>query len=606
MTADGVGDESILRTLRSGLRAAPALRQGLTTTVLLAAIGATGRIVVPVLVQQSIDSGATTKDLNVNRIAVLSGFAVAWLLVASLCQRTAVWRLGQRSEAALLDIRIRLFDRIHRIGIEEHNDEKRGALVARVTSDVETLSQFFSWGALAYLLNGTLMLVVAVVMLVYDWLLAVVVIVVAAPLILVLRLVQGRLVAAYERTRTANAELLATTAEIVTGAETIRSYGAGEVFAQRVRAAARRKTRDQVRASFMGSLLFPSGEVFGILAISAVVVIGWEIGPSNGFTAGALVGFIFLTYRFLEPVAELSEVIDQTQTAVAGLRRVLGLLAIPDTPAPSSSPRPLPEGPLDICFHEVSFVYRPRIGEESSVVPAVTSVDLCIPFGTTVAVVGATGSGKSTLGRLLARFVDPTHGEISLGGVPLRDVANDDLRRRLVVLPQEPFLFEGTIADNLEFARPGARENEMLAVVEDLGMTPWLEGLDIGLNTEVGPRGTRLSAGERQLVALLRASLVDPDVLVLDEATSSVDALTEVRLQQAMERIARGRTTIAIAHRLSTALRADRILVMKDSRIVQDGTHADLVAQPGEYRSLYDAWQQSTDSSAINRTSGKG
>lgn len=596
-------DRSVWATVRAGLRAAPALRSGLVLTLVLALVGASGRIVIPVLVQQAIDSGTTTEglvsnrasNLDLGRITMLSGIGTIWLLVAALCQRSAVWRLGQRSESALVDLRIRLFGRIHRIGIEDHNDEKRGALVARVTSDVETLSQFFSWGALAFLLNGSLMAIVSTAMLVYNWRLAIVVFVVAAPLVLVLRLVQVRLVEAYERTRSANAELLAATSELVTGADTIRAYGAGPEFARRARAAADRKAREQVRASFMGSLLFPSGELFGILAISAIVVLGWQMGPATGLTAGSLIGFIFLTYRFLEPVAELSEVIDQTQTAVAGLRRVLGVLAIPETPAPTSSPIALPSGPLEICFRNVSFVYRPRSGEQDGTGPALEEVNLCIPFGSSVAVVGATGSGKTTLGRLLVRFLDPTAGEVTLGGVPLTRVANSDLRRRLVVVPQEPFLFEGSIADNVRFGRSDASDDEIRTSFEELGLGSWLASLEGGLDTDVGPRGSRLSAGERQLVALMRAAVANPDVLVLDEATSSVDPLTEIRLQQALDALSQGRTTVAIAHRLSTALRADRVLVMDRARIVQDGSHFELLAQAGEYRDLYDAWRRSTD-----------
>jgi putative ABC transport system ATP-binding protein len=338
--------------------------------------------------------------------------------------------------------------------------------------------------------------------------------------------------------------------------------------------------------------------VFGVFAISAIVVIGWQIGPSSGLSAGALIGFVFLTYRFLEPVAELSEVIDQTQTAVAGLRRVLGVLSIPETPPPTSDPIALPSGPLDICFDHVCFSYRPRRGEGESSGPAVDDVELCIPHGTSVAVVGSTGSGKTTLGRLLARFIDPSEGTITLAGVPLTRVANDELRKRLVVVPQEPFLFEGTIADNVRFGRPNATESDIERAFVDLDLETWLHGLDAGVATRVGPRGSRLSAGERQLVALVRAAIVDPDILVLDEATSSVDAVTEVGLQRALDRLATGRTIVAIAHRLSTAERADRVLVMKDARVIQDGAHAELVSQDGEYCDLYDAWRRSTDSNA--------
>lgn len=592
---------TVTRTVTDGLRAAPALRRGLALTVVFALLGAGGRIVVPILIQQAIDSGTTristaTLTLNTGRVLLLSCIGAVCLIIASVSQRSAVSRLGRRSEEALLDLRVRLFEHIHRIGVEDHNDEKRGALVARVTSDVETLSQFFSWGALAFLLNGALMLIVGVVMLAYEWRLALIVFVVATPLVLVLRRVQVRLVAAYERTRAANAELLGTSAELVTGADTIRAYGAGPVFARRAKSAAARRARDQIRATFIGALLFPSGEVFGVLAISAIVLVGWDLGPTSGLTAGALVGFIFLTYRFLEPVAELSEVIDQTQTAVAGLRRVLGVLDIAETPPPPRSPVPFPSGDLDIGIHDVSFRYRPRSGEETAPEPAVSGVDVTIPFGTSVAIVGSTGSGKTTLGRLLVRFLDPTSGSITIGGVAIDRIANEDFRRHVLVVPQEPFLFDGTIGDNARFARPDCSDDELMALVDVMGLRSWLDTVEGGLGARVGPRGSRLSAGERQLVALIRAAVTNPAVLVLDEATSSVDALTEMRLQQALETLARGRTTIAIAHRLSTALRADRILVMVAGRVVEDGSHDHLMASAGTYATLYAAWERSTES----------
>jgi ATP-binding cassette subfamily B protein len=217
-----------------------------------------------------------------------------------------------------------------------------------------------------------------------------------------------------------------------------------------------------------------------------------------------------------------------------------------------------------------------------------------IPAGQQVAVVGETGSGKTTLGRLIARLADPTAGSVLVGGVPLTRVSNADLRDRLTVVPQEPFLFEGSIAANLLFARPNLRVADLESAIDALDLRDWLDTLPDGIDTEVGERGGQLSAGERQLVALIRASLVDPDVLVLDEATSSVDALTEVRLARALERLASGRTTIAIAHRLSTAARADRVLVLDHGRLVEDGTHTELVQAGGTYTRMYDAWVTAT------------
>ena len=350
----------------------------------------------------------------------------------------------------------------------------------------------------------------------------------------------------------------------------------------------------QIRANVIGAFLFPSGEVFSSLTIASVVVVGVLLGPASGLTAGAMIGFIFLTYRFLEPVAEFTEVLDQTQTAVAGLRRVLGVLDLPVGPPPPDEPRPLPAGPLDIDIRDVTFSYPTR-GMAAEVDAAVLRhVTAYIPAGQQVALVGATGSGKTTLGRLIARFADPTIGQIRLGGVPLHDVANDELRDRLVVVSQEPFLFDATIAANVGFGQPGTSVPDMEAVVARLDVGDWVESLPDGLMTAVGERGEQLSAGERQLVALLRAGVADPDVLVLDEATSSVDALTEVRISRALGHLAEGRTTIAIAHRLSTAARADRVLVLDDGRLVEDGHHDELVAAGGTYARLYAAWMHAT------------
>ncbi len=590
-----VGRFAAVHTINRGLREAPVLRQGLAITWVLAAVGAMGRVVVPILLQQAIDRGIVTTDgVQVGLVAVLAAIAAVALGIAAVAQRQAVVRLGQRSEQALYDLRTRLISHVHRISLADHNEERRGALVARVTSDIETLAQFFQWGGLAWLLDGPLILMVSAVMLAYDWILALVAFAVAAPLAIVLRTVQRHLVAAYERARERNGEMLATVTEIVTGAETMRAYDAGETLEGEAKTAVGDRVQAQVRANVIGAFLFPSGEVFSVLTVAAVLVVGVVRGPESGLTAGAMIGFIFLTYRFLEPIAEFTEVLDQTQTAVAGLRRVLGVLDLPVGPPPSDDPQLLPPGKLDIEVCDVTFAYPTR-GESTTTDDAVLRhVSAHIPAGQQVALVGATGSGKTTLGRLIARFADPTVGEIRIGGVPLRRIPNEQLRQRLVVVSQEPFLFNGTVAANVGFARPGTSISDVEAVVQRLDLRDWVDSLQEGLFTDVGERGEQLSAGERQLVALLRAGVADPDVLVLDEATSSVDALTEVRISRALTRLASGRTTIAIAHRMSTAARADRVLVLSDGELVEDGHHDQLVAAGGTYAGLYSAWMVAT------------
>ena len=564
-----VGRFSAVHTINRGLQEAPVLRQGLALTWLLAAVGAMGRVVVPILLQQAIDKGIVREGgVRVDIVAGLAAVAAVAILIAGVAQRQAVVRLGTRSEAALYHLRARLIAHIHRVSLADHNEERRGALVARVTSDIETLGQFFQWGGLAWLLDGPLMLLVAAVMLAYDWVLAVVAFAIAAPLVLVLRVLQRHLVAAYDAARERNGEMLATITEVVAGAETIRAYGAGPTVQEEAERSIWARAHAQIRAGIIGAFLYPSGEVFSVLTISGVIVVGVWQGPASGLTAGAMIGFVFLTYRFLEPIAEFTEVLDQTQTAVAGMRRVLGVLDLPVGPPPAPDPRPLPDGPLDVDVRDVTFSYPTRGLAEVVDAAVLRNVTVHIPAGQQVALVGATGSGKTTLGRLVARFADPTIGEIHIGGVPLQYVDNAELRRRLVVVGQEPFLFDDTIAANVGFARPGTSLADIEAVVARLDLADWLESLPDGLATSVGERGDQLSAGERQLVALLRAGVADPDVLVLDEATSSVDALTEVRISRALTHLAEGRTTIAIAHRLSTAARADRVLVLHGGRLV--------------------------------------
>jgi putative ABC transport system ATP-binding protein len=579
-------------TIRAGIAHAPALGRGLGVTFLLALLGAAGRASLPIVLQLAIDNGLDAGSVRVDYVVRLCAVAAAIVVAAAVCQRTAVYRLGTAAEEGLYGLRVRLFDHIHRLSLADHNEERRGALVARVTSDIETLTMFFAWGGLAWMLDLSLMFVVACVMLAYDWVLALVAFAVVAPLIIVLRYVQGRLVRAYDRVRESNSQMLSLMAETVSGVETLQAYGAVAPAIERVEQATQRRARSSVRSGVIGAFLFPSGEVFSVFTVVAVVGIGVWQGTASGLTAGALVGFMFLTYRFLEPIAEFTEVIDQTQTAVAGLRRVLGILDTPIGPPPATNPVELPVGRLGVALHDVTFAYAPRDDEPASNV--LSQLSLTIPPGQHVALVGESGAGKTTIARLVARLADPTQGRVSIGAVNLKHVANEDLRRRLTVVPQEPFLFADTIAYNLRFAEPDATDDELAAAVRRLELDDWVAGLAQGLATPVGQRGQALSAGERQMVALLRASLVNPDVLILDEATSSVDALTEVRLARALRRLSEGRTTISIAHRLSTAARADRVVVLAYGRVVEDGSHEALMALGGEYKRMYDAWLAAT------------
>ena len=584
------------RTIGRGMRVAPALSHGLGLTFGFAFLGTGARLVIPILIQQSIDHGLQPNQVRVSFIAMLGLIGACCVVISSVSLRVATKRLGTRAEEGLFSLRIKLFDHIHRLSLADHNEEKRGALVSRVTSDIETLTMFFSWGGLSLLLDGSQMVAVASVMLAYDWRLALVAFAVSAPLVLVLRLVQAKLVSAHNISRERNAQLLGVFSEMVSGAETLRAYGAVDLVVDSVAKDVRRRGDSNIRAGVIGAFLFPSGEVFAVFTVMAVVGAGLLIGPAGGLTAGALVGFVFLTYRFLEPIAEFTEVIDQVQSAVASLRRVLGVLDTPIGPAQPVSPTLLPKGALSIDFVNVSFAYGSRLDDVDDDTPVLNSINLHVPGGQHIALVGPSGSGKTTLARLIARLADPTLGNVLLGGVGLTRVENADLRRRLIVVPQEPFLFADTIAYNLRFASPDATDAVLREAFSDLELDDWLETLSNGIDTHVGQRGGSLSAGERQLIALVRAAVVRPDVLILDEATSSVDASTEVRISRALRKLALGRTTVSIAHRLSTAARAERVVLLENGRIIEDGSHDQLIAKNGRYATQYQTWVSSTQS----------
>ena len=589
-----IGRFATAKTITRGVNIAPDLGKGIGVTFLFALVGSLARVVVPILIQQSIDNGLQPGNVRVDYIAKLGLIAAISVIVASFSLRRAVLRLGISTEQGLYGIRIKLYDHIHRLSLADHNEERRGALVSRVTSDIETLTMFFSWGALVWLLDGSLMFVVACVMLSYDWILALVAFAVSAPLFIVLRSLQKKLVAAYDVARESNSNLLGTISELVSGTETLRAYQAHEPIVSRTKKAVRSRADSQIRAGVIGAFLFPSGEVFAVLTIVAIVIVGVLRGVGGGLTAGAMVGFVFLTYRFLEPIAEFTEVVDQTQTAVAGLRRVLSVLDTPTGPPSAINPIALPSGPISIELRDLSFSYGSRADTQDDDLPVLRNISLSIPAQQHIALVGASGSGKTTLARLIARLADPTIGSVMLSGVNVNKIENNELRRRLVVVPQEPFLFAQTIAYNLLFAKPDATDNDLLSVIKQLELDEWVSSLPDGLNTKVGQRGSSLSAGERQLVALARAALTNPDVLILDEATSAVDALAEVALSRALRALSAGRTTVSIAHRLSTAARADRILVLEHGKVVEDGSHRVLMGHNRQYATMYAQWLTAT------------
>jgi ATP-binding cassette subfamily B protein len=647
----------VVATLRRASGLVPGFWHGMGVTVALAAVGAFGRLVLPVLVQRTINdafdsdpSGTDVGSAVGSAVGVLDRvdtalvlryclIALAAVVITQLATRAAAYRLGSWSEWLMASMRRRCIDRFLDISLDQHAAQKKGVLVARVTTDVESIARFFEWGAVSWLINSLIVVILSVYLVVTDARLGLLAIVVASPVVLVMKILQRHLLQAYALVRHHVGTYLGRTAELVGGAAVIRAYRAEQVMRRGAVEAAEDRRRAQVRTGVLGALLFPMGELFATLAVTAVVLSAVAIGPGGGLSDGTVVAIVFAVIRLLDPVSEISENIDQTQLAVAGLSRVLDVIDLPVELAPPTRPVAPPPGRLGLRLEGVWYAYpsrpdrsaedpgvaAPAVGDDDGAETAahphhepgeppvpegsdswtLEEVSVEVPAGSSLAIVGATGSGKSTIARLLVRLADPQIGRVLLGGVDLRDVADDELRHRVQLVPQEPFLFDGTISDNLGQARPrtgggavhpGADPgsdpgSDPAAAARRIGLADWLDGLPQGLGTRVGERGGGLSAGERQLVALLRAELMGPDVLVLDEATSSVDAALDARLAATIAELARGRTLVVIAHRLSTAARADRIAVMELGRLVELGSHDELVAAGGTYARMAADWR---------------
>jgi ATP-binding cassette subfamily B protein len=583
------GPESATATLRRGLRMMPEFRQGLPATFALALVATAGRVVVPIAVQQTLDRGlGAPGGPDIGLVRELVALCAVVVLVTGFAVYRMNVRLFRTTETALAGLRVRAFRHVHDLSVLHQQGQRRGSLVSRVTSDVDQLSVFMQWGGVLGLVSLGQLVVATVVMAIYSWQLTLLVLVCFIPLGFAVRFFARRLATVYGVVRERVGDVLAAVGESVVGAPTVRAYGIRGRTAARIDRAIDRHYRASVDAQKTTAAVYVSGEFVAAIANAAVVVVGVLLGIGGNISAGTLVAFLFLVGLFVAPVQTASEVLNEAQNAVAGFRRVLDVLDTePDVRDPADG-RSLPAGPLDVVFDHVGFAYSAG-GRK-----ALEDVDLAIAPRTRVAIVGETGSGKTTFAKLVTRLMDPTEGRVLVGGVPLTEVAFASLRERVVMVPQDGFLFDATVADNVRYGRPGMTDAQVTAAFDELGLGDWVQTLADGVRTPVGQRGESLSAGERQLVAVARAYVADPDLLVLDEATSAVDPATEMRLTRALDALTDGRTTLTIAHRLSTAERADEVLVVDAGRVVQRGRHADLVDVPGPYAGLHASWRRSS------------
>ena len=582
--------EGTFATVRRGLALSPELRPGLAGTIALAVVQMSGRVAVPVAVQQGIDHGVRAPGgPDLHYVGVVVALTLGALMISTAAGYLMTRRLFTVSETALGALRSRTFRHIHDLSMLHQQSERRGSMVSRVTSDVDQISQFLQTGGVQLLLSSGQLLVSTLVMFAYSWQLAMVVLLSFGPAVAVIRLFQKRLAAVYGAVRERTGVMLGAVAESVVGAVVIRAYGVSRRTEQRLDTSIERLRSAQTTALRTSVTSFSSGELGAGLALTAVVIVGVLLGADGGLTVGKLTAFLFLVTLFIQPVQIATDVLNDAQNAVAGWRRVLDVLDIePDVADPDEAGVALPPGPLSVRFAGVSFRYPGG--------PIVLAdVDLTLSARTKVAVVGETGSGKTTFAKLLTRLMDPAEGEVLLSGTPLTSVRFSSLRSRVVMVPQDGFLFDATVAENIRFAALSLSDDDLRLAFDELGLADWVAGLPHGMDTPVGERGEALSVGERQLVALVRAYVADPDLLVLDEATSAVDPATEVRLQRALDLVTRGRTTVAIAHRLSTAQAADEVLVVDAGRVVQRGPHAELVKDTDSiYAKLYASWLEQT------------
>lgn len=538
----------------------------------------------PAIIGYAVDKGLPHGDFDgdVGALNLAVGVYFAMAVLGFFLGKAAILLVAKIGETFLRNLRNHVFNHLTKLSLDFFESEKTGRIVSRMTSDIDALQELISQGLVLFVMNLFLFVGAVIALLLLSWQLALGVLIIVPPVVIASRWFRRVSNQAYLEVRDRISTNLSTLQENLEGVRVVQAFGREDQFTREFN----RTNEDQYHANMhttrISAKYFPAIEYAGVVGTAVIIGYGGWLTTRDIVTVGAVAAFVLYLQNLFEPINQLSQLYNTVQSAGAALGKIFGVLDTRPTVAEHHGAVDLPSGGA-IEVDAVTFAYG--VNE-----PVLRDVSMRIADGERIAFVGPTGAGKSTLAKLVARFYDPVVGEVRVGGVDLRNATFASLRERIVVVPQEGFLFAGSLRDNVRVGRPEATDAEVEEALRALGLYERFAAFPEGLDTEVRERGSRLSAGERQLVSLARAALADPEILILDEATSNLDPGTEHSVEQALEALTEGRTTIVVAHRLSTAARADRIAVVYDGVLAELGTHQELVAQGGHYAGLYKAW----------------